>query len=196
MNDLQIPPEKRHLFSQPLDTLISGSRDETIPILEKKFKKLKESDTNFSFYIVGDIVTKDFLENLFLRKYVKLCIIDGKTQRAEIDINTEDYFDDIIEFENPKGSISEEVWELFQQIINLDKRVLINVISGEEDLLVLPLILRLTLNINEKKFIFYGQPPITDSKNSIPEGVVMVELTKKIQKTVKRFIKIMNKMEK
>ena len=82
-NHLQIPDDKRHLFSQPLDTLIHGSRKETIPKVEEQFKKLVKEKGNLCFYTVGDIVTKDFLSNEFLKSFVRLCIIDEKTKRVK-----------------------------------------------------------------------------------------------------------------
>jgi hypothetical protein len=39
--------------------------------------------------------------------------------------------------------------------------------------------------------VFYGQPPKTDSKKKIPEGIVMVDVKKRVQKTVKQFVDLM-----
>ena len=63
--------------------------------------------------------------------------------------------------------------------------------EGEEDLLVLPLVLSIALNDKIKNVVFYGQPPVTDSKKSIPEGIVMVDVEKRIQKVVDKFVKMM-----
>ncbi len=192
---LSVPNEKRHLFAQPLDTLIAGTREETIIKVENKFKNLKKQGKKFHFYIVGDIVTQDFLSNSFLRKYIKICIIDEKTQRDKIEISHESFFEEEKEFINPKGMISEKSWEIIKDSINSDKRTLLKVTQGEEDLLVLPLIVSLSINKNRINYVFYGQPPITSSKNSIPEGIVMVEVNKRIQRIVNRFIKLMDSKE-
>jgi len=189
---LSVPDEKRHLFAQPLDTLIAGKREETIIKVEKKFKNLKNQGEKFNFYIVGDIVTQDFLSNPFLREYIKICIIDEKTKRNKIKITHESFFEEEKEFMNPKGMISQESWRIIKESINSDRKTLLKITQGEEDLLVLPLIVSLPLNGDKNNYVFYGQPPITSSKKSIPEGIVMVEVNKRIQRIVNRFIKLMD----
>ncbi|MFX0026490.1 MAG: DUF359 domain-containing protein [Candidatus Hermodarchaeota archaeon] len=194
MNEnLKIPEKKRHRFTQPLGKLIEGSRSETIPKVENFIKKFLDSGFKVNVYLVGDIVTNDFLKNQFLREFIKLCIVDEKTQRSQINIQDEEFFDDIIEFNNPKGTIQKESFELLNQMIISDKRILLKIIEGEEDLLVLPLVITLPLIQNLKTLVFYGQPPITDSKHPIPEGIVMVDVSKRTQKTVKKFLSIMLK---
>ena len=66
--NLQIPLDKRHLFTEPLDILIAGSREETITQVENIFKDYIISEKVINFYIVGDIVANDFLSNQFLYK--------------------------------------------------------------------------------------------------------------------------------
>ncbi|MFX1313806.1 MAG: hypothetical protein ACFFHD_14540, partial [Promethearchaeota archaeon] len=61
--NLRIPPNKRYQFAKPLDKLISGTRKETLLKVEKEIKNHVESNIYVNLYIVGDIVTKDFLEN-------------------------------------------------------------------------------------------------------------------------------------
>jgi len=191
--NLKIPEKERHSFTQPLGKLIVGSRSETIPKVENLIKKFLNSGFKINVYLVGDIVTNDFLINQFLREFIKLCIVDEKTQRSQINIQNEEYFEEIIEFKNPKGTIRKESFNLLEQIILSNKRTLLKIIEGEEDLLVLPLVITLPLIHNLKCLVFYGQPPITDSKNPIPEGIVMVDVNKRTQKTVKRFLSIMLK---
>jgi len=196
MNEkLKIPKDKRNLFAQPLDTLISGSRKETIPKVENKFKKLEIENEKFDFYIVGDIVAKDFLTNNFLRSHIKLCIIDEKTQRKQIDFGNNDFFEITLTLKNPKGTISNKSWEILEKIIEGGETTLLKITEGEEDLLVLPLISLLPLKDEVTNYVFYGQPPITDSTHPIPEGIVIVRVTKKIKKIVKRFLKYMEKMK-
>jgi len=59
--NLRIPQDKRHLFTEPLDKLIAGTREETILQVENIFKDYLKSGIHINFYIVGDIVAKDFL---------------------------------------------------------------------------------------------------------------------------------------
>ncbi|MFW9882014.1 MAG: DUF359 domain-containing protein [Candidatus Thorarchaeota archaeon] len=191
--NLRIPQDKRHLFAEPLDILIAGSRDETIVQVENIFKDYLKSAEKIFFYIVGDIVAKDFLSNQFLNKFIKVCIIDEKTQRNHINIEFEEFFEQIIKFQNPEGTINKECWKLFKEIIESGKRTLIKITEGEEDLLILPLILNIPIIKGIKSFAFYGQPPITDSSFIIPEGIVIVDIDRNIQEKVNKSITMMEK---
>jgi len=192
-HNLKIPEKERHKFSQPLGRLISGTRENTISevvnIIKNNVKKYK----SILFYLVGDIVSKDFLENSYLRSYIRLCIVDEKTQREKISLGFDEFFEEIVEFKNPSGTIPEKSFALIDNIIKSEKITLLKITEGEEDLLVLPLVVSLPQIEGKKSFVFYGQPPVTDSKKSIPEGIVMVDVNKRIQKVVKRFLSIMTK---
>ncbi|MBY9018773.1 MAG: DUF359 domain-containing protein [Candidatus Lokiarchaeota archaeon] len=187
-DNLKIKSDQRQKYSQPLGDLISGSRVETIP---KVIEILKNVDSEIQIYLVGDIVTKDFLNNQFLKEKVQISIIDEKTKRESIKADFEDFFDEIIEFENPEGTINPDSIDLLKKIAETEKRTLLKITRGEEDLLVLPLTLVLPLSKTSKRFIFYGQPPITDRKPSLPEGIVMVELNRHVKKLVARIITLM-----
>ncbi len=189
--NLRIPQDKRNLFSEPLDILIAGSRDETIIQVENIFKDFIKSGLVLSFYIIGDIVAHDILSNQFLKAFVKVCIIDEKTQRNQINLDFEEFFEQTIEFQNPEGIINKECWKLFREVIDSGKRTLIKITEGEEDLLILPLVLELPILKEVKNFAFYGQPPMTDSNFIIPEGIVIVDVDKNIQEKVKKIISMM-----
>ena len=96
--NLRIPQMKRESFAEPLDILIAGTREETILQVENIFTDYIKSGKKVNFYIVGDIVAKDFLSNNFLKSFIKICIIDEKTQRNQIKIDFEDFFETVIEF--------------------------------------------------------------------------------------------------
>ncbi|MBY9012983.1 MAG: DUF359 domain-containing protein [Candidatus Lokiarchaeota archaeon] len=189
--NLKVREDERHKFSQPLGKLYAGTRKETIIEVEKAINTFVEANFIIKVYLVGDIVTQDFLAKDFLKSFIKLCIIDGKTQRNHIKIESEDFFEDIIEFENPQGGIRKESFTLLNDIVSSDKRTLLKITEGEEDLLVLPLVLNIPLREKTKSLVFYGQPPITDAKKTIPEGIVMVDVERRIQKAVKRFVVMM-----
>ncbi|MFX1312654.1 MAG: DUF359 domain-containing protein [Promethearchaeota archaeon] len=191
--NLRIPNKQKHYFTDPLDILIAGDREETIAQVENIFKDYLKSGININFYIVGDIVAKDFFSNRFLTNYVKICIIDEKTQRNQIKNTFEEFFERIIEFKNPEGTINKDCWKLFRNIINSGKRTLIKIIEGEEDLLVLPLILEIPMKEQSNNFVFYGQPPNTDSKFMIPEGIVIVKVDDIIKQKVYKIISLMEK---
>ena len=190
-DNLKIPPNERHKFSQPLGKLIAGTREETIIEVEKAIKEYLKKEFEVSVYLVGDIVTQDFLASNFLKPFISLCIVDEKTQRNRIKIEIEDFFEEIIEFENPEGGINKESFTLLDNIVKNKKRTLLRVTVGEEDLLVLPLVLSINLDEKVKDLVFYGQPPVTDSRKSIPEGIVMVDVEKRIQKVVDKFVRMM-----
>ena len=185
--NLRVPPSKRKDFAEPLDKLIAGTREDTILQVENLFKDFLKSGRTLNFYIVGDIVAKDFLSNPFLKSFIKICVIDEKTQRNQIDIDFEDFFEEEIQFKNPAGTINKDCSEIFRRSINSNKKTLIKITEGEEDLLILPLILEIPIE-DQGHFAFYGQPPITDSSFVIPEGIVIVNVDKNIQEKVRRVI--------
>ena len=191
--NLRIPPDKRHSFSEPLDILIAGTREETLNQVENIIEGFLKKGIKINFYIVGDIVTKDFLSNSFLKSFIKICIIDEKTQRNHISIDFEDFFEDIVEFKNPEGTIHKDCWDLFRKVIKSEKRTLLKITEGEEDLLLLPLVLEIPLQEGVKNIAFYGQPPITNSNYVIPEGIVIVNVDKGVQEKVKTVISLMEK---
>ena len=79
--ELKIPANQRHKFSQPLGKLIAGSREETISSVVEILKDLLKENLTINCYLVGDIVTEDFINDDFLCSLVKVSIIDGKTKR-------------------------------------------------------------------------------------------------------------------
>jgi len=188
--NLRVPPRERKSFAAPLDMLNAGTREDTIPQVENMFKDFLKSGHTLNFYIVGDIVAKDFLSNPFLKSFIKICVIDEKTQRNQIDIDFEDFFEEEIQFKNPAGTINKDCSEIFRRSINSNKKTLIKITEGEEDLLILPLILEIPIE-DQGHFAFYGQPPITDSSFVIPEGIVIVNVDKNIQDKVRKIIAIM-----
>ena len=194
MRDLRIPDHERYKFAEPLDRLIPGIPEDTIKEVENIFREKQYNGDNFNFYLVGDIVTRDFLNHPFLSQFIKLCIIDEKTKRKIIQIKTEGNFEDIFEIENPKGWICKESWPILRDIISSGKKTLIKVMYGEEDLLVLPLIMELPINKATTYYAFYGQPPITDAKINIPQGIVVVEVNKETQEKVGELIEIMEEI--
>lgn len=190
---LKIPTNKRSAFAEPLDVLIAGSREDTLAQVEDIFKELKKSKVNFNFFIVGDVVTADFMSNPFLKNYVKLCIIDEKTKRKQLIANFSSFFEKVVEFKNSTGTIHKDSWNMLKDVIRSKKKTLVKITEGEEDLLVIPLVLQLPIEIGVKNYVFYGQPPITDSEFTIPEGIVVVDVDEGIQKKVKTLLSLMEK---
>ncbi|MEJ2251930.1 MAG: DUF359 domain-containing protein [Candidatus Lokiarchaeota archaeon] len=190
--DLKIRTDQRKNVV-PIGDLIKGSRRETIPKVEERFRTYQMKGKKFEFYIVGDIVTEDILKNKFLRNFIKICIIDEKTQREQVNIEIKEFFKKILKLKNPKGKIAEQSWEVIKKAIELNERILIHVTEGEEDMLVIPLIITLPLKKGITYFVLYGQPPITDSQYPIEQGIVIVEVNKRVKKLVNNFINSMEK---
>jgi uncharacterized protein (UPF0218 family) len=57
-------------------------------------------------------------------------------------------------------------------------------VEGEEDLLVMPLI----LFVKDDTYIIYGQPPITDSGETIPAGMVIISVNQQMREKVLRIL--------
>ncbi|MBN1800216.1 MAG: DUF359 domain-containing protein [Candidatus Lokiarchaeota archaeon] len=191
MKLLRIPKEERHRFALPLGQLIAGKREHTIKKVEEISKNLLEQGYKIRFYLVGDVVTKDFMANEFLRDHVMLSIIDEKTQRNETRSRFEEYFESVLTFENPVGCINAESFPLLEKIVNSQKKTLLKITEGEEDLLVIPLVKGLPLTPKIKNMVFYGQPPLTDAKNPLPEGIVLVEIDQEKKNAINGLINLM-----
>ncbi|MFN3267939.1 MAG: GTP-dependent dephospho-CoA kinase family protein [Zestosphaera sp.] len=89
---------------------------------------------------VGDLVCYTVIEN---SKTPDICVIDGKTKRTnktpEI---SEERFSRVVNVWNPPGHITQEALNTIREAVealNKNQKILIKV-SGEEDLLALPLI--------------------------------------------------------
>ena len=117
---------------------------------EDAIPKIKEA----SFLIsVGDQTTKNLVDNDLIPDLV---IIDNRIQRKDHNhdiIRTEN----ILEADNPAGTITENLWETIEEAISLtlkDSENRIIVVKGEEDLAVLPCL----LVAPENAVVLYGQP--------------------------------------
>ena len=133
---------KIQLIKAPLGKLYADFED-AIP-------KIKEA----SFLIsVGDQTTKNLVDNDLIPDLV---IIDNRIQRKDHNhdiIRTEN----ILEADNPAGTITENLWETIEEAISLtlkDSENRIIVVKGEEDLAVLPCL----LVAPENAVVLYGQP--------------------------------------
>ena len=148
-------------FKAPLGKLYADFED-AIP-------KIKEA----SFLIsVGDQTTKNLVDNDLIPDLV---IIDNRIQRKDHNhdiIRTEN----ILEADNPAGTITENLWETIEEAISLtlkDSENRIIVVKGEEDLAVLPCL----LVAPENAVVLYGQPN---------EGLVFVNVFEGKDKATKR----------
>ena len=139
-------------FKAPLGKLYVDFED-AIPMIKEA-----------SFLIsVGDQTTKNLVD---IDLIPNLGIIDHRIQRKNHNhdiIRT----DNILNADNPAGTITEDLWETIEESIGLslyDKENRIIVVNGEEDLAVLPCL----LIAPEDAVILYGQPN---------EGLVFVNVS-------------------
>ena len=120
------------------------------PEFEDAISLIKEANFLIS---VGDQTTKNLVD---IDLIPDLGIIDHRIQRKDHNydiIRTEN----ILEADNPAGTITENLWETIGEAISLtlkdsEKRII--VVEGEEDLAVLPCL----LIAPEDAVILYGQP--------------------------------------
>lgn len=183
----KITPSVRKLLANPIGTLFEGSIDENIPKLKQWFD---EKDIPYpSIICVGDVVSNAFLNDPELSQHLRICIVDEKTKRGEFQISAnlvEYYFTRI---HNPPGLIrSTAIHEIKTRLKSSDKTLI--VVDGEEDLLVIPAI----LHSEENTYVVYGQPPVTDLKEAIPAGLVMISVNSdtkaRVQKLLDQFEKV------
>lgn len=141
-----------HEFKEPLGELYPNFQDAIPAIKEAKF-----------LISVGDQTAKNLVDNDIIPD---LGIIDGRIQRKDHN-HTIITAENILDAENPAGTITKDLWETIEFAINTtlnDKEKRFIVVKGEEDLAVLPCL----LIAPEDAVILYGQPN---------EGLVFVNVS-------------------
>jgi hypothetical protein len=155
--NLTLKKEGRESLRKPLGKLIKAN--------EELLGELKDRE----LITVGDKATQTVLE---LELKPKLAIVDYKIGRKEIDYNYQGKFKRVLSAINKPGQISEEATKKIKESLKYENCLL--EIDGEEDLLVLPVILKLKTGI-----VCYGQPN---------EGIVLIKIEKKKKRESKEFI--------
>nr|WP_162306805.1 DUF359 domain-containing protein [Candidatus Prometheoarchaeum syntrophicum] len=186
----------RKEFSKPLGKLFKGDPGKSFPKAIKWMKDqfsdlLKVSSLEKPLLVigVGDIVSKSIVQDHFLSPLVKYLFIDGETQRGKNRFLFPE-IESLINktFKNPAGFINEEIFEFISETIDDNNHYLV-VIDGEEDLLVIPAILK-----SKNTFIFYGQPPITDINPPIPAGCVVIYNNYEVKQRVEKLFEQMGRV--
>jgi uncharacterized protein (UPF0218 family) len=184
--------EVRKLLAKPFGFLMAGTIEENIKNAPQWFQENAGKDNpNFTIICVGDVVSNAFLKHSVLSKHIKMVIIDGMTKREKFKIDKNQTKLRYINIKNPAGMISGPASKELSELVDSTDRYLVN-IDGEEDLLVLPLILLCKNNT----FIVYGQPPVTDMNNSginIPAGMVIIYLNDDLRENVVNILKKFDK---
>ncbi|HEX7042174.1 MAG TPA: pantetheine-phosphate adenylyltransferase [Patescibacteria group bacterium] len=131
---------------------------------------------------VGDFVTKRFND---MKISQAISVIDFSIERKHIFTTISDLgfegWEGIFNVKNPPGLITPEIWNVLEVAINSEKRRKIIIVEGEEDLVVIPLVLLLPLGWK----IFYGQPQI---ENMHKNGLVCIEVDEKVKEKVYDFL--------
>ena len=171
-SDLKLPESMRDELKEPLGQLITSQPTKTlIQFIEKDHPPL--------VVFVGDFCVHKALEHDLVPH---LSIIDGKNLREPFERITIDNAKEI-KSENPAATITIEAWKKIREIIGelhsvKEKQPIILYIDGEEDLLVLPVILELPVN----SYVVYGQPH---------EGIVLIIVTPNVKFKCKKLIERM-----
>ncbi|MBN2155897.1 MAG: DUF359 domain-containing protein [Candidatus Lokiarchaeota archaeon] len=173
----KIPSSVRKQLASPIGILFPGSISQNIPKVKDWLRS--NSIINPEIICVGDVVSNAFLSDSQLSNHLKMCIIDKKTNRGkfEIDIDISDYYP--VSIVNPAGILKKSSIQAIQHCTSLKKRVILYV-EGEEDLLVLPVIMFSQENV----LVIYGQPPITDLDPPISAGLVVIQVKESVRKLV------------
>jgi len=160
---LKLPQNKRHFLKNPLGSLFEGS--------DSAFDYLNSIDYEW-LVTVGDFTTADFLNSGF---EIDILIVDFLIERAPAKEDKKDviekYSAPSVEVENPRGCITEELWNVLTDV-DCPLKVYVD---GEEDLATLPAVLLSPPD----SIVAYGQPG---------EGVVLVEVDESKKNEFKRYI--------
>ncbi len=149
----------------PFGKLIPGPPEKTIPLLKQMIK-----ETNPPMVVtVGDVVSRASLK---AGLEVHLRIVDNRSMRKEIPAST---YPTKATFyvKNPPGVITLEAWQTIKRVLQEEAAVIF--VEGEEDLLVLPVVLESPTG----SLVIYGQPR---------EGLVVVTVTSSKKKEVATII--------
>ena len=171
--DYILPENQREYFKEPLDELLCKKER-----IEQIIRKISCDESIPKIISVGDVVTQTLIANSVVPD---LAIIDEQVQRKKIVSQDYSFFEQEVAV-NPAGYITKTAWEKIRSTLKKDDNKIIIKIAGEEDLLVLPVIIEAPHNSK----VLYGQPN---------EGVVLVTVTKKTKQKAKELLLRMVKVD-
>lgn len=191
--DYYITPEARLLLAKPAGELLTDSIEVNIKKVKNLFEeksKLKGKKDDYTIICVGDVVSEAYLGNKELLSHLKMCVIDGHTKRKKYSFeNYKDLFKKVT-LHNPPSLISGNACQQLQSLLQSEQKHLV-LVDGEEDLLVIPLV----LYAPENTFIIYGQPPVTDVGMNIPSGMVIITIDEDIKRKINTILEKFDKRE-
>jgi len=149
----ELRPELRKIWGVPL----FNERKEVL----KKFQQFTKKKRIKKIITVGD--------HCSLTLYSDIKIFDGKIKRKKI----KKMLNFSLSCQNPPGTIQKEVWAVIKKAIKNNKNVFVD---GEEDLLVIPVVLL----SKAKTAVVYG---------FFNKGICLIEVTPQIKKTFKELLR-------
>lgn len=154
---LRLPEHCRHLFQTPFGTLV-----DEVTVLSRELR-------GNTFYTVGDVVTHNVLKMGLLPA---VAVVDGYTMRTPCS-RTPDIFPSVFHAENPAGTITAMLVRALRNALAIPPALVI--VSGEEDLAVIPLVLEAPAG----GLVLYGQPG---------RGVVVREIDDEAREDAKKLM--------
>ena len=161
-----LPISMRKELKDPIGQLLKGEPSETVVMLKELLCRLSPP----MFAVVGDFTAANIIEADI---HTNIIIIDHRTMREEVD-PMEHGERTVLNTVNPAGSITSDAWDILDHAVTLNSEVSV-IVEGEEDLLVLPLIVMMPVG----SVIVYGQPH---------EGMVAIKVTCKLKEWTQDFL--------
>ncbi len=161
---LLLPPTLRALLQVPFGEVIYAVPDVVI---------------SAKTITVGDVTTKKFLDSGY---QPFLSIIDNRIERKDIPFEAQyDFHTRVVRLDNKAATISKEIFGILEQMFQEAVNNMI-IVNGEEDLLVLPVLLYAPLGFT----VYYGQPHV---------GMIKIAITRDAKKRAKDIISQFNLSE-
>jgi uncharacterized protein (UPF0218 family) len=165
-NTLLLPEVMRLELKSPLGTLLEGPPSKTITQLKKLLIYYKPP----LVAVVGDFTSKNIMKSCL---DPDICVVDNRIMREEVE--PMDHGNRVVfNTHNRPGTVNAEAWGILKDAVILKSKVSV-IVEGEEDLLVLPLILLAPMG----SIIVYGQPH---------KGMVVVEASEERKAWAEDFI--------
>jgi len=142
-------------LKEPLGLLLEGEPHETVIRLREVLRRLRPA----MLASVGDVSSRNILEAGLEPDIV---VVDERVMRVRVEpLSLGGRVE--IRARNPPGTVDADAWRALDEAVRLKRGVAV-IVEGEEDLLVLPLMVLMPLG----SVIVYGQPR---------RGMVVVEVT-------------------
>ena len=164
MNKTYILPKKlRPTLKKPWGKVLLGKRKEVL----RKFERFLKNKKFKKIITVGDFCSKTLPSDIK--------IFDGKIKRRKI----KKILNYSLKCKNKPGTIQKEVWKIMKKAIKENKNVFV---EGEEDLLVIPVVLFAPKN----SLVVYGFPK---------KGICAIEVNQQMKNKIKNLLKLFLKCE-